>query len=164
MIYTAQYASPLGTMLLAEEDGGLIGAWFAGQKYFPAALAGTMQDTPLLCRTAKWLDRYFAGEKPEIGELPLAPQGSDFRKEVWQILCRIPSGSTMTYAAIAKQLAASRGIAGMSAQAVGGAVGHNPISVIIPCHRVLGTDGSLTGYAGGLDRKRWLLRNEGLNF
>ena len=110
-----------------------------------------------------WLDRYFAGENPQISELPLAPSGSDFRQMVWKILCDIPSGQTTTYGEIAKKIAARTGRSTMSAQAVGGAVGHNPISIIIPCHRVVGTNGSLTGYAGGIDKKIALLELEGVD-
>lgn len=121
-------------------------------------------DTGILNRTKEWLDRYFAGERPGISELALAPAGSEFRRAVWKILCEIPYGEVTTYGEIARRIAAQRGVESMSSQAVGGAVGHNPISIIIPCHRVLGTDGSLTGYAGGLARKRWLLNLEGADF
>lgn len=155
-----KYDSPLGLLTLAAEGEALVGLWIAGQKYFPERLTGEYRQTPVLTQAADWLNRYFAGERPSHGELPLSPHGSPFRREVWEILCAIPYGSTTTYAAIAAQIAASRGLARMSAQAVGGAVGHNPISIIIPCHRVLGTDGSLTGYAGGLARKQWLLEFE----
>lgn len=161
MIYTAVYESPLGGMVLAQREDGLAGTWFAGQKYFPDLKDAAEGETPVLCRTKLWLDRYFAGQRPDIGELPLAPEGSEFRLQVWQLLCRIPWGQTVTYGQIARELAALRGAAAISAQAVGGAVGHNPISVIIPCHRVVGADGSLTGYAGGLERKKFLLELEG---
>lgn len=114
-----------------------------------------------LSRTKKWLDRYFAGERPSVTELRLAPEGSGFRREVWEMLCEIPYGQVTTYGTIAQRIAARRGGGGSWAQAVGGAVGHNPISIIIPCHRVVGADGSLTGYAGGIERKRWLLSHEG---
>lgn len=160
MIHTIYYESPIGKFLLAEQDGDLIGLWMMGQKYFPNLKNPVMGETPVLCRTADWLDRYFAGEKPEPGELPLVPAGSEFRREVWQILCRIPYGETVTYGDISREMAKKRGLASMSAQAVGGAVGHNPISVIIPCHRVVGSNGNLTGYAGGLERKQWLLEFE----
>lgn len=159
MISLCHYNSPVGRLLLAEEQGTLIGLWMEGQKYFPNQ-SGTVQQTPTLCRAVEWLDAYFRGDRPAISELPLAPAGSAFRREVWGILCRIPYGATTTYAAIAGEIAKKHGLKQMSAQAVGGAVGHNPISIIIPCHRVLGTDGSLTGYAGGLDRKQWLLNWE----
>lgn len=162
---TWNYASPLGNLLLAEEDGFLTGLWMEGQRYAPEDSSGwKRQLTPVLRDACRWLDRYFAGERPSPEELPLAPRGSAFRKEVWQILCRIPYGQTVTYAAIAREIAGKRGTGNMSAQAVGGAVGHNPISIIIPCHRVLGSDGSLTGYAGGTERKAQLLALEGTAF
>ena len=157
MIYTWKYDSPLGPLTLAEEDGALVGLWMQGQKYLPQDLQEHRALTPTMELAANWLDRYFAGDRPEIGELPLNPKGSEFRREVWDILRRIPYGETTTYAAIAAQIAKNRGIPRMSAQAVGGAVGHNSISILIPCHRVVGSGGSLTGYAGGLDRKQWLL-------
>ena len=157
MIYTWKYDSPLGPLTLAEEDGALVGLWMQGQKYFPQDLKARQGFTPTLEQTAAWLDRYFAGCRPEISALSLNPKGSEFRREVWDILRRIPYGETTTYAAIAAQIAKNRGISRMSAQAVGGAVGHNPISILIPCHRVVGSGGSLTGYAGGLERKQWLL-------
>lgn len=116
----------------------------------------------IFAQTKCWLDRYFAGERPAPGELPLAPEGGEFRQIVWRLLCEIPYGETTTYGALAVQAAAELGRPSMSAQAVGGAVGHNPISIVIPCHRVLGVNGSLTGYAGGLEAKRYLLRLEGI--
>ena len=164
MIYTARYDSPLGALLLAERDGKLAGLWMEGQKYFPDSLGEEERPrSPVLRQAGQWLDRYFAGEKPGIDELPLAPAGSSFRQEVWRLLCGIPYGETATYGEIARQLANRRGGAGASAQAVGGAVGHNPISIIIPCHRVVGSTGSLTGYAGGLQKKIQLLTHEGVD-
>ena len=151
------YESPLGRILLLEEKGGLAGAWFAGQKYFPALTGVPEGDSPVLDLTKDWLDRYFGGLRPQPRELPLTPAGSAFQRQVWSLLREIPYGQTVTYGALARELAALRGIKSMSAQAVGGAVGRNPISVIIPCHRVVGTGGRLTGYAGGLERKQWLL-------
>ena len=118
---------------------------------------------PILQQAGRWLDRYFAGERPAVNELPLAPVGSDFRQEVWKILCEIPYGQTTTYGEIAQKLSARLGRERMSARAVGGAVGHNPISIIIPCHRVVGSNGRLTGYAGGLERKIKLLTHEGVD-
>jgi methylated-DNA-[protein]-cysteine S-methyltransferase len=139
-----------------------VGLWFNGQKYFPTA-TDTWQhkpDHPVLANLCAWLDSYFAGEpQPFTGKL--APAGSAFRQEVWQELLRIPYGATTTYGAIAKELANRRGLGRFSAQAVGGAVGHNPISIVIPCHRVVGSNGSLTGYAGGLEKKQILLALEG---
>ena len=141
-----------------------------GQKYYLGSLqkeasgqGKAYADTKVLGQTKEWLDRYFAGKKPGIGELTLAPAGSDFRKAVWKILCEIPYGEVTTYGEISRKIADRRGIERMSAQAVGGAVGHNPISIIIPCHRVVGSDGSLTGYAGGLKKKISLLTLEGVD-
>ena len=132
MVYTCQYQSPMGDILLAADEIGLTGLWFVGQKYFAHT-----NFTP-----------------------PLHPIGSAFRQDVWQILLQIPYGQTTTYGEIARQLSKKHGIAHMSAQAVGGAVGHNEVSIIIPCHRVVGTNGSLTGYAGGIDKKIRLLELE----
>lgn len=165
MVYIAKYKAPIANITLAEENNALIGLWMEGQKYYPASLierAERKETSPLLIKTKKWLDEYFAGGKPLISELPLAPAGSEFRQSVWKILCEIPYGEVITYGDIAKKAAAGSGLEKMSAQAVGGAVGHNPISIIIPCHRVIGADGSLTGYAGGMDKKRWLLEREGV--
>lgn len=166
MVFTSRYDSPIGMLLLAERDGKLIGVWMEGQKYFYNSLHEQMlsfENSSTLRQTKQWLDRYFAGGKPAIHELPLAPAGSDFRKEVWKILCEIPYGETTTYGEISQKLAARQGLGRMSAQAVGGAVGHNPVSIIVPCHRVVGSNGSLTGYAGGLQKKIWLLTHEGAN-
>ena len=167
MVYTTHYYhSPVGSLLLAEEEGALIGVWMEGQKYFPCSLRGKMeekQDSKVLNGAKKWLDRYFRGERPPVDELALAPSGSEFRKEVWKILCEIPYGEVTTYGEIAQKIAEGRGLDRMSAQAVGGAVGHNPISIIIPCHRVVGADGSLTGYAGGIQKKIRLLELEGVD-
>lgn len=163
MMYLAHYPSPLGDMLLAERDGGLAGLWLEGQKYYPDTAGGgpAEKETPLLAQAKAWLDRYFAGERPAVSELKLTPAGGEFRQTVWRLLCEIPYGETVTYGALAEKAAARLGKASMSAQAVGGAVAHNPISVVIPCHRVVGADGSLTGYAGGLEAKRRLLALEG---
>ena len=161
MMVKTEYASPLGTLTLASDGENLTGLWIAGQKYFAQGMpedAPVQDDLPVFALARGWLDRYFAGERPAISELPLAPQGSAFRQSVWQLLCEIPYGQTVTYGEIAKRLGVR------SAQAVGGAVGHNPVSIIIPCHRVLGSDGSLTGYAGGVEKKIWLLRHEGAQF
>ena len=134
MVYTSHYDSPIGTLLLAERDGKLVGLWMEGQKYFLGSLREETQEresSPVLRQAGLWLDRYFAGKRPAISELPLTPIGSEFRKEVWQVLCEIPYGETTTYGEIARTLAARRGLDRMSAQAVGGAVGHNPISIIV---------------------------------
>ncbi len=164
MIYTTNYESPVGKILLAAKNNAIVGLFIEGQKYFLAALREDMTDNgeiPVFKQAKNWLDRYFAGEKPSVKELPLAPEGSDFRKAVWQILCDIPYGKTIAYSDIAKKIAVNYGIERMSAQAVGGAVGHNPVSIIIPCHRVVGKNGSLTGYAGGIEIKKKLLILEG---
>ena len=147
MIFTASCASPLGGIVLAADEIGLTGLWFTGAKYFGAGLPASAAeaDTPILAEAAL---------------PPLPPSGSPFRRAVWDILLTIPYGETTTYGAIAQQLAAQRGLAHLSAQAVGGAVGHNPISILIPCHRVIGADGSLTGNAGGVEKKRALLELE----
>lgn len=163
MIYTTYYNSPIGKLLLASKENKLIGLWTEGQKYYLSGIEDEItknDDEKILIETKKWLDRYFNGEKPCPNELDLAPIGSKFRKNVWDILCKIPYGKVITYNDIAKEIAKKRKINKMSAQAVGGAVGHNPISIIIPCHRVIGTNGSLTGYAGGLDKKEYLLKLE----
>ena len=162
MIYLTHYSSPLGDLLLAADELGLTGAWFAGQKYFARGLAAETaeQETPPLSEAKRWLDVYFSGREPDFTP-PLHPAGSEFQRAVWALLLQIPYGRTTTYGALAKALAAARGLPGMSAQAVGGAVGHNPISVIIPCHRVVGTNGSLTGYAVGIEKKVRLLELEG---
>ena len=161
MVYTCKYASPIGNMLLAADEIGLTGAWFEGQKHFTSTLTKehTQKETEILTQAKNWLDVYFSGEDPKFTP-PLNPQGTPFRKAIWEILLRIPYGQTVTYGEIAKAFAQEKGLAKMSAQAVGGAVGHNPISLIIPCHRVVGVDGSLTGYAGGIERKRKLLELE----
>lgn len=164
MTVTAPYLSPVGPLTLAAAGGALTGLWLNGQKYDAATLPADAQpdpSDPVLHAAADWLDRYFAGEKPPAAELTLAPSGSGFRQLIWSLLLDIPYGTTTTYGALASEAARRLGLESMSAQAVGGAVGHNPISIIIPCHRVLGSDGSLTGYAGGVDKKRWLLVHEG---
>lgn len=163
MLYTGYYRSPLGRLLLAADEIGLTGLWFERQRYFAQGLAPvhTDEETPILAQTRRWLDLYFSGSVPDFTP-PLHPIGSDFRQEVWALLLQIPYGKTTTYGALANQLAEKHGQRRMSAQAVGGAVGHNAISIIIPCHRVVGADGSLTGYAGGLDTKARLLAVEGI--
>lgn len=162
MQYITQYQSPLGSILLSADDEGLTGVWFDGQKYFARTIEGEEiqeTETPVLSLARKWLDVYFAGKNPDFS-VPLHPAGTDFQKAIWDILCTIPYGHVMTYGEIAAMYADKKGLAHMSAQAVGGAVGHNPISIIIPCHRVVGSDGSLTGYAGGIERKKKLLESE----
>ncbi len=161
MTFLQHYNSPLGGILLAADEIGLTGLWFDGQKYFARDLPAehVEQNTPVLSEAKRWLDIYFTGRKPDFTP-PLHPVGSAFRQAVWEILLQIPYGQTTTYGEIARQLAAKLGLPRMSAQAVGGAVGHNEVSIIIPCHRVVGTSGSLTGYAGGIDKKVKLLELE----
>ena len=161
MQYTTFYESPIGRMLLAADDTGLTGLWFEGQKYFARCLDRETEEKelPVFAEAKRWLDIYFSGKEPDFTP-PLHFTGTDFQKEVWEILCAIPYGQTMTYGAIADQLAKKRGLSRMSAQAVGGAVGHNNLSIIVPCHRIVGSNGSLTGYAGGIERKTFLLNLE----
>ena len=159
MLYYTEYPSPVGRLTLAGDEDALMGLWIQGQKYFLASLPEApvrRDDLPLFRRARGWLDRYFAGARTSPDELPLAPNGTPFRRKVWRRLRAIPYGETVTYGALAAEL-------GSSPRAVGGAVGHNPISILIPCHRVVGGDGSLTGYAGGLDAKRALLALEGID-
>lgn len=161
MVYTCTYKSELGDILLAADEIGLTGLWFEGQKYFAKTLPKEhiSQETPVLTQAKTWLDLYFSGQNPTFTP-PLHPSGSSFRQAVWEILLQIPYGQAMTYGEIARKLAEKQNLPHMSAQAVGGAVGHNEISIIIPCHRVVGTNGSLTGYAGGIDKKIALLQLE----
>ena len=161
MTCTTRYDSPLGGVLLAADESGLTGLWFEGQKYFADNLPEERaeRETETLALAKRWLDIYFAGKEPDFMP-PLHPVGSPFRRAVWELLLEIPYGQTTTYGELSRRLAAEMGIAHMSAQAVGGAVGHNGISIIIPCHRVVGTGGSLTGYAGGVDKKVKLLELE----
>ncbi len=162
MEFTIRYTSPLGGITLASDGDALTGLWFDGQKVFPDALPAGSGETraPVFDEAVKWLDAYFSGREPDFTP-KLRMQGTEFRKTVWEILLGIPYGRTVSYGEIAERIARQRGIPRMSAQAVGGAVGHNPIALIVPCHRVVGADGSLTGYAGGVDRKAWLLSLEG---
>lgn len=165
MIHSGVYSSPMGQIILAVKDQTLIGLWWENQKYFAASVREPMtQDDSLpvfrLCRS--WLDSYFAGEKPKMDCIPMHPSGSPFRQNVWKLLLEIPYGQIVTYKDLAQKIAAIQNRPHMSSQAVGGAVAHNPISILIPCHRVIGSNGSLTGYAGGLEKKKWLLTHEGV--
>lgn len=164
MKYTYHYASPLGGITLASDGQALTGLWFDGQKYFADSLDKEHEsaDLPIFEETKRWLDIYFSGREPDFTPA-LNMKTTPFRKAVWEVMLSIPYGETMTYGQIAAEIARQRGLESMSAQAVGGAVGHNSISLIIPCHRVVGTNGSLTGYAGGLDRKTALLELEGID-
>lgn len=162
--YTSVYSSELGDILLAADEIGLTGLWFFGQSYFADTLPAEQiaQETPILAQAREWLDEYFSGKELDFTPT-LHPIGSPFRQAVWKLLLQIPYGQTTTYGEIARQLEKLQNRPHMSAQAVGGAVGHNGISIIIPCHRVVGTKGSLTGYAGGLDKKMALLELEHAN-
>ncbi len=165
MIYSCTLNTPLGQATATAMDAAITGFWFAGQKYYPTRTQAWIEQPyhPAFAPLRHWLERYFAGENPALG-FDLNPSGTPFQKAVWDILLQIPHGKLSTYGTIARQLAESRGLASMSAQAVGNAVGHNPISLLIPCHRVVGSGGSLTGYAGGLDKKESLLRLEQADF
>ena len=162
MDFTHHYDSPLGGITLASDGNALTGLWFEGQKHFAETLdkMHTEKDMPVFDAAARWLDIYFSGREPDFTPA-LNLRGTPFQIAVWEILLAIPYGHTVTYGQIAKEIALRRGLSRMSAQAAGGAVGRNPVALIVPCHRVLGADGSLTGYAGGLDRKLRLLRLEG---
>lgn len=161
MQYTSHYTSPLGGITLASDGSALTGLWFDGQKYFAETLEEEHQPKklPIFAEAKRWLDLYFRGQAPDFTP-PLKMPGSPFRQTVWGVLLTIPYGQTMTYGQIGALLAKQKGMPRMSAQAIGGAVGHNPITLIVPCHRVIGANGSLTGYAGGLDKKSWLLQHE----
>lgn len=163
-IYATEYDSPVGLLTIAGNGEGIKGLWIRGQKYDRSGLKEAPEKgsgIPVLQSAKDWLDAYFAGERPEVSGLPLSPEGSAFRRLVWALLCEIPYGELTTYGCLAARAAEKMGREHMSAQAVGGAVAHNPISIIIPCHRVVGADGSLTGYAGGIEKKSFLLRHEG---
>lgn len=161
MQYRNRYQSPIGDILLAADETGLTGLWFKGQKYYAAHLNPACEEKslPVFDKTKKWLDIYFSGKEPDFIP-PVHMIGTPFQLLVWEILQKIPYGETITYGKIAEEVAGIKGLTRMSAQAVGGAVGHNKISVIIPCHRVVGTNGSLTGYAGGIEKKIKLLTLE----
>ena len=161
MEYIHHYDSPLGGITMASDGKALTGLWFDGQKYFGNGLDKDVRkdSLPVFDQTVQWLNIYFSGKAPGFTP-PLDMKTTPFRKEVWEILLTIPFGRTMTYGEIADKIARQNGLSRMSAQAVGGAVGHNAISLIIPCHRVVGANGSLTGYAGGIDKKAKLLALE----
>ena len=158
-LYRTEFPSPVGTLTLLSDEKALLGLWLAGQKYFLGPYGDGLaakRETPVLTQTIRWLERYFHGERPSPAELPLSPAGTAFQQRVWQYLLIIPYGETVTYGDIA-------GVLRSSPRAVGSAVGRNPISIIVPCHRVLGAGGSLTGYAGGVERKTALLKLEGVD-
>jgi len=165
MFYSTDYQSPFGSLTLAAHNDKLVGLWMQGQKYFTSTVTEALTEKANLSvfnTTKIWLDHYFAGKKPAITDLLLAPNGSEFRKIVWAVLCDIPYGELTTYGEIGKKVAQRMNKTSMAGQAIGGAVGHNPISIIIPCHRVIGTNGNLTGYAGGIEKKIKLLEFEGV--
>ncbi len=163
MAYIHSCPSPLGSITLSSDGEALTGLWFEGQTHFCSTLSGGEEDKPLplFARTEEWLKDYFSGRDPGAAP-PLAPKGTPFQRAVWQLLLDIPYGDTVTYGWLSQRLAERMGRKSMSPQAVGGAVGRNPISILIPCHRVVGSGGSLTGYAGGLERKILLLKREGV--
>lgn len=163
MNYTYSFLSPIGMLTAASDGTSLTGLWIEGQKYFKGMLKGDFKERRLLIfdDVKKWIESYFLGENPHVNFL-INPVGSQFRQSVWKILCEIPYGKVITYGDISKRLIADTQIMNMSAQAVGGAVAHNPISIIVPCHRVVGANGSLTGYAGGINKKIMLLELEGV--
>ncbi|WP_308620055.1 methylated-DNA--[protein]-cysteine S-methyltransferase [uncultured Desulfovibrio sp.] len=166
MFHLCRQPSPLGALTLVSSAGALVGLWLEGQKGPADILREELEenpDVPVLAVARKWLNAYFAGERPAMADIPLAPAGSPFRQAVWKRLLAIPYGECVTYGQIARELAAELHKERMASQAVGGAVGHNPISIIIPCHRVVGSNGSLTGYAGGIDKKIRLLELEGVD-
>ena len=163
MKYIHHYVSPLGGITMASDGKALTGLWFDGQKYFGDGLGKNPEEKPLpvFDETDRWLRIYFGGKTPDFTPT-LAINANDFRKSVYDILLTVPYGQTTTYGEIAKIIARQRGLKRMSPQAVGGAVSRNPISIIVPCHRVIGVSGSLTGYAGGIERKTELLKIEGM--
>ena len=166
MYYKSTYNSPIGKIYIVSDESNLIGLWIEGQKYFFESFNEetiSVGEVEIIKKTKQWLDRYFKMEHPNINEIPLAPKGGEFRQRVWKILCKIPYGEVITYGDISKIVAKEMGKKSMSAQAIGNAVGHNPISIIIPCHRVIGVNGNLTGYAGGIDKKIQLLKIENVN-
>ncbi len=165
-MFFTKYNSPIGKIIITSNGKSLCGVYFEGQKYFLYSIKTPLtenNDLDILKITKNWLDRYFAKEKPKISELPILAEGTNFRKLIWEVLLEIPYGTTMTYGEIAKIAARKLNKLKISAQAVGGAIGHNPISIIIPCHRVIGAGGKLTGYAGGIDKKLELLTLEGID-
>ena len=165
-LYKKEISTPIGKTLLLSDGTALKGLWFTGQKHFGGRFSdlskvSEKEDLPVFLKTEAFLSRYFAGEPVSPDGISLDPDGTPFQRLVWAELRRIPYGTTTTYGALTKKIASALDRPSMSAQAVGSAVGRNPISILIPCHRVVGADGSLTGYAGGLDKKAFLLRLEG---
>lgn len=164
MQYSMKYESPLGCMTVTCSDDSILAVCLENQRYYADyfdAASADRSESPALSTAADWLDEYFRGRRPGITGLPLAPAGSRFRQTVWSILKEIPYGEVTTYGEVALEAARRLGRNHMSSQAVGGAVGHNPLAIMIPCHRVIGAGGNLTGYDGGIDKKVWLLKHEG---
>lgn len=164
-MYYCTYKSKIGLLYLISDGESLIGCYLEGQKYFPNNIDNYYlnEELSILAKSKDWLEKYFNGENPSIDEIPLNYIGTEFRKTVWEVLKDISYGELVIYKHIAKKIAKAKGLETMSAQAVGGAVGHNPLLIFIPCHRVIGVDGSLTGYAAGLENKRFLLNLESDN-
>ena len=164
-MYYCTYESKIGLLYLISDGKSLIGCYLEGQKYFPNNIDNYLlnEELSILVKSKAWLGKYFNGENPSIGEIPLNFNGTEFRNTVWGLLKEIPYGEIVTYRHIAEIIAENKGLETMSAQAVGGAVGHNPLLIFIPCHRVIGADGSLTGYAAGLENKKFLLKLESDN-
>ena len=164
-MYYCTYESKIGLLYLISDGESLIGCYLEGQKYFPNNIDNYYlnEELSILVKSKDWLEKYFNGENPSIDEIPLNYIGTEFRKTVWEVLKEISYGKLVTYKHIAEKIAKAKGIKTMSSQAVGGAVGHNPLLIFIPCHRVIGVDGSLTGYAAGLNNKRFLLNLESDN-
>ena len=164
-MYYCNYESKIGLLYLISDGKSLIGCYLEGQKYFPNNIDNYLlsEELNILVKSKAWLEKYFNGENPSIDEIPLNFNGTEFRNTVWEVLKEIPYGEVVTYRHIAEIIAKTKGLETMSAQAVGGAVGHNPLLIFIPCHRVIGVDGSLTGYAAGLKNKRFLLNLESDN-
>ncbi len=159
MNFLYRYDSPIGPLTMESDGESLIGLWFDGQKFNEAREDKYL---PVFSATARWLDLYFGGAQPDFTP-PISLRDSEFRREVWNLLLTIPYGKTTTYGELAAQIAKARGMAKMSAQAIGGAVGHNPVPIIVPCHRVVGKNETLTGYGGGLEKKKFLLALESRN-
>ena len=169
MLYKTNYQSPIGPIIILANDSGLLGAWYENQEHFAgtfdldrAEVIEKPSDQPILKQATDWFDAYFDGQNPSVKDLPLMPQGTAFQQEVWAELTKVGYGETISYQELADRVAARQTKGRGSARAVGGAVGRNPISIMIPCHRVIATNGNLTGYAGGIDKKITLLKIEGI--
>lgn len=162
MNYMCKYNSEIGNIIMVSDGENLTGLWFEGQKHFLNLFEEYQEELEIFSKAKEWLDIYFSGREPDFS-IPVLFSGTEFRVKIWNMLKEIPYGEVITYGDIAKRLAKEKGIRKMSAQAVGSAVGHNPISIIVPCHRVIGNNNNLTGYAGGIDRKKRLLELEGID-